>query len=66
MASLPAFHNEPYTDFSIPANRQAMEAAQQWKFAPAQVNGKAAPSTWILHFGFRRSGTEVVPQEGKS
>ena len=47
-------------------SRQAMEAAQQWKFAPAQVNGKAAPSTWILHFGFRRSGTEVVPQEGKS
>jgi TonB family protein len=47
-------------------SRQAMQAAQQWKFAPAQVNGKAAPSTWILHFGFRRSGTEVVPQEGKS
>ncbi len=47
-------------------SRQAMQAAQQWKFAPAQVNGKAAPSTWILHFGFKRSGTEVVPQEGKS
>lgn len=47
-------------------SRQAMQAAQQWKFAPAQVNGKAAPSTWILHFGFKRSGTEVVSQEGKS
>jgi len=47
-------------------SRQAMQAAQQWKFAPAQVNGKASPSTWILHFGFRRSGTEVVPEEGKS
>jgi len=46
-------------------SRQAMEAAQQWKFAPPQVNGKAAPSTWILHFGFKRSGTEVVPEEGK-
>src|SRR6476646_6218375 len=27
MASLPGFSNEPYTDFSVPANRQAMEAA---------------------------------------
>ena len=45
--------------------RQAMQAAQQWKFTPAQVNGKAAPSTWTLNFGFRRSGTEVVPEEGK-
>ncbi|MGA9799456.1 MAG: TonB family protein [Terriglobales bacterium] len=34
--------------------RQAMQAAQQWKFAPA-----AAPSAWILHFGFKKSGTEV-------
>src|SRR5437868_489791 len=27
MAPLPMFHNEPYTDFSNPSNRQAMEAA---------------------------------------
>ena len=27
MDRLPEFHNEPYTDFSQPANRQAMEAA---------------------------------------
>jgi 1-pyrroline-5-carboxylate dehydrogenase len=27
MASLPDFHNEPYTDFSLPQNRRAMEAA---------------------------------------
>jgi 1-pyrroline-5-carboxylate dehydrogenase len=27
MEELPAFRNEPYTDFSAPANRQAMEAA---------------------------------------
>jgi TonB family protein len=38
--------------------RQAMQAAQQWKFAPAQ-NGQAAQSAWILHFGFKRSGTEI-------
>jgi TonB family protein len=45
--------------------RQAIEAAQQWKFAPAQVNGQAAPSAWILNFGFRRSGTEVNPEPVK-
>jgi 1-pyrroline-5-carboxylate dehydrogenase len=27
MGDLPDFHNEPYTDFSVPANRQEMEAA---------------------------------------
>jgi 1-pyrroline-5-carboxylate dehydrogenase len=27
MERLPEFRNEPYTDFSVPANRQAMEAA---------------------------------------
>ena len=45
--------------------RQAMEAAQQWKFAPAQVNGRAVPGAWILHFGFRRSGTEVGSEVAK-
>ena len=40
-------------------SRQAMQAAQQWKFAPAQSNGQPAASAWILQFGFRRSGTEV-------
>jgi periplasmic protein TonB len=39
--------------------RQAMQAAQQWKFAPAQANGQAVPSAWILHFGFKRSGIEI-------
>ena len=27
MEKLAPFRNEPYTDFSLPANRQAMEAA---------------------------------------
>ncbi len=45
--------------------RQAMEAAQQWKFAPPQVNGQPVPSAWILHFGFKKSGTEVDPQPAK-
>lgn len=45
--------------------RQSMQAAQQWKFAPAQANGQAAPSAWILYFGFRRSGTEVDSEPAK-
>jgi protein TonB len=45
--------------------RQAMEAARQWKFAPAQANGQAAPSAWILQFGFRRSGTEVASEPSR-
>jgi TonB family protein len=45
--------------------RQAMEAAQQWKFSPPQVNGQAAPSGWILHFGFRKSGIEVDSEPAK-
>ena len=45
--------------------RQAMQAAQRWKFAPAQVNGQAAPSAWILHFGFRRSGIEIDSEPAK-
>lgn len=46
-------------------SRLTMEAAQQWKFAPAQVNGQAAPSAWVLPFALRRSGTEVVPEPVK-
>jgi TonB family protein len=36
--------------------RQAMQAAQQWKFIPAQ--GQDA-RTWVVRFGFRRSGTDA-------
>lgn len=39
--------------------RKAEEAAKQWKFTPAQVNGQAVPSEWNLQFHFRRSGTDV-------
>lgn len=42
--------------------RQAMQAAQQWKFVPAQgQDGRA----WIVRFGFRRSGTEGVLEPAK-
>jgi TonB family protein len=37
--------------------RQAMEAAQQWKFVPAQGQD---PRAWIVRFGFKRSGTEAA------
>ncbi len=42
-------------------SRQAMQAAQQWKFSPAQ----AATRAWILHFGFKRSGVEVDSEPAK-
>jgi TonB family protein len=45
--------------------RQSLQAAQQWKFAPAQVNGQAAPSAWILRFGFKKSGIEVDSEPAK-
>jgi TonB family protein len=49
-----------------PANSQyfarlALKAAQGWEFAPPQVDGQAAPSTWILRFRFGRGSTEVSP-----
>jgi TonB family protein len=40
--------------------RQAMEAAQQWKFVPGQD-----ARTWIVRFGFTRSGTDAVLEPTK-
>lgn len=40
-------------------SRQALEAARQWTFTPAQVNGKPVASEWHLHFQFARAGTQV-------
>jgi TonB family protein len=34
--------------------RQALQAAQQWKFVPGQDT-----RTWIVRFGFKRSGTDA-------
>jgi TonB family protein len=42
--------------------RLALNAAQHWEFAPAQVDGQPAPSSWLLHFRFGRRGTEVSPE----
>lgn len=41
----------------------ALDAARNWKFRPAQTGGHPVPSTWLLHFGFARSGTDVTPVE---
>ena len=41
----------------------ALEAAHQWKFKPARVNGQATASAWTLRFEFRQTGTEVTPVE---
>jgi hypothetical protein len=38
-----------------------MEAAQQWKFKPAQTNGQSVSREWTLQFQFKKSGTNVIP-----
>lgn len=37
----------------------AVKAAQDWEFSPPEVDGQPAASTWILHFRFGRTGTQV-------
>lgn len=43
--------------------RLAMESAHDWKFKPPQQNGHSVPSTWLLRYEFKRSGTDVTPVE---
>ncbi len=43
--------------------RIARESASEWKFAAPQVEGKAAPSEWVLRYQFRRGGTIVTAAE---
>lgn len=43
--------------------RMALEAAQRWKFTPAQVDGQAVSSVWILQFRFTQAATEITPVE---
>lgn len=40
----------------------SLRAARDWKFAPAKVNGAAVPSTWLIHFGYTNSGTDISSQ----
>jgi len=41
----------------------AMQAARKWRFKPAHVDGRPAPSTWTLRFEFRRGQTDVNPSQ---
>jgi len=41
----------------------ARKSASGWKFSPPQIDGKAAPSQWVLKYEFRRGGTTVVPRQ---
>jgi serine/threonine protein kinase len=53
-------------DFQGPSKyfaKVAMQAAERWRFKPAQVDGRPVASVWVLQFQFRRSGTEVTPVE---
>ncbi|MEO8725958.1 MAG: TonB family protein [Acidobacteriaceae bacterium] len=43
--------------------RQAMDAARQWEFAPRKLNGASVPSTWLLHFEFKRAGAGASATE---
>ena len=40
----------------------AMQAAMQWKFRPAQVNGQAVESVWLLEFVFRQTTNDVTAE----
>lgn len=42
---------------------RALEAARKWRFKPAERDGKAVPSAWLLRFQFRRSGPEATGTE---
>lgn len=41
--------------------RLASDAARRWKFSPAQRDGQAVPSAWLLRFEFTQGGTRAVP-----
>ena len=43
--------------------REALQAAQLWKFKPPMVGGRGVLSTWTLQFEFTRGGTIVVPTQ---
>jgi TonB family protein len=43
--------------------RLSVEAAREWKFTPSQVQGRPVASEWVLRFGFRRTDTEVIPEQ---
>jgi len=41
----------------------ALQAARNWRFKPARVDGQAVSGVWMLQFQFRQDATEVAPVE---
>ncbi|MGP8187516.1 MAG: TonB family protein [Terracidiphilus sp.] len=56
-ASLESAGPSPYF-----ANK-ALEAARRWRFKPAQHDGRAVASNWILNFAFTQGGVDMTPAE---
>lgn len=42
---------------------RTIKAAQDWEFAPPEVNGQPAASTWLLRFRLRHSGIQASPEK---
>lgn len=40
---------------------KALQAAQGWKFKPAEQGGQSAPRAWILQFQFTQDGAQATP-----
>ena len=43
--------------------RMALESARNWTFQPPMQSGKAVASTWLLHYAFRRGGTDATAEQ---
>lgn len=43
--------------------RLSLEAARKWQFAAPVQNGAPIASVWLLHFGYRQTGTGVEPSQ---
>ncbi|HTW47778.1 MAG TPA: TonB family protein [Acidobacteriaceae bacterium] len=42
---------------------RALQTARAWKFRPAEIDGRAVGSKWILEFQFAQDGTTIAPTE---
>ena len=42
---------------------QAVQVARRWTFTPPQVDGRNAPSEWVLRFEFTQQATKVFPTQ---
>jgi len=40
---------------------QAVQVARRWTFTPPQVDGRNAPSEWLLRFEFTQQATKIFP-----